>query len=90
MNTSVASLLNGLNEKQYIRVFKNAAEVSGSTLTSTGMVIRLMNGDSVQQTLTVVVTGDVSGDGQVTLTDFVQAKSHLLGRSILTGRLLQS
>ena len=44
-----------------------------------------MEGYTVRQTLTVVVTGDVNGDGKITLTDFVRIKSHLLGASQLTG-----
>lgn len=35
------------------------------------------------QTLQVVVTGDVNGDGQITLTDYARIKSHLLGRQRL-------
>lgn len=43
----------------------------------TGM--QLTDGNS---SLTVVVTGDLNGDGKVTITDFLQVKSYLLGQAL--------
>jgi hypothetical protein len=34
---------------------------------------------------TAVVTGDINGDGKITVTDFVQMKAHLLKKSTLQG-----
>ena len=42
------------------------------------------------QTLTTVVTGDLSGDGRVTITDMVRLQAHLLGKNTLTGAALQA
>ena len=39
--------------------------VNGNVLVSTGMEVKLMNGTEVKDTLSVVVSGDVNGDGQV-------------------------
>ena len=36
------------------------------------------------QTLTVVVTGDVNGDGTISITDLVQVNNHLLKKSTIT------
>lgn len=82
--TSINTLLNGLNEKAFIKVFKGTGEVSGNTLIGTGMTVDLMDRGVLKQRLIVVVTGDINGDGKITLTDFVQLKSHILGKSVLT------
>jgi hypothetical protein len=47
-------------------------------------VVLTSNGIALQ-TLTVIVTGDVNGDGSVSITDMVAIKAHILGKSALTG-----
>ena len=69
--TTVSTLVNGINEKQYIKVFKGNSEVSGNTVVGTGMVVKLMDGNTVKQSVTVVVTGDTNGDGGITITDIL-------------------
>ena len=49
------------------------------------MVVEYKIGEEVMQTLTVVVTGDVNGDGKITITDLVQINSHLLKKNELSG-----
>ena len=49
------------------------------------MTVKLMDGSAVKQTLTIVVTGDVNGDGNITITDMLAVKSHLLKKSTLSG-----
>ena len=83
--TTVAGLLNGLNEKAYCKVYKGNSEVSGNTPVGTGMTIKLLDGSTVKQTLTIVVTGDTNGDGSITITDMLAIKSHLLQKSTLSG-----
>lgn len=83
--TTVSQLLNGINEKAYCKVYKGNSEVSGNTLIGTGMTIKLLDGSTVKQTLTIVVTGDTNGDGGITITDMLAVKSHLLKKSTLSG-----
>ena len=83
--TTVSQLLNGINEKAYCKVYKGNSEVSGSTLIGTGMTVKLLDGSTVKQTLTIAVTGDTNGDGNITITDMLAVKSHLLKKSTLTG-----
>jgi uncharacterized repeat protein (TIGR02543 family) len=83
--TTIAQLVAGVDQGAFVHIFKGAVEVTGTTLLGTGMVIRLMDGATVTQSLNIVVTGDVSGDGRITLTDFVQMKSHILGKTSFTG-----
>ena len=83
--TTVSQLLNGLNEKAWCKVYIGNSEVSGSTLIGSGMTVKLMDGSTVKQTLTIVVTGDTNGDGNITITDMLAVKSHLLKKSTLSG-----
>ena len=86
--TTVAALLAGLDQGTSVRAFNGATEITGTTLVGTGMTVKLYDGDVPVQSLTAVVTGDVSGDGKCSLLDFAQLQSHLLGRTILTGARL--
>ena len=83
--TTVTQLLNGVNEKVYCKVYNGSTEVTGSTRIGTGMTIKLLDGSTVKQTLTVVVTGDTNGDGNITVTDMLAVKSHLLKKTTLSG-----
>jgi len=90
-STVVATLLDRINEEIYIKVYKNNVQVSGSSLVGTGMVLRLQDLDgTTKQSLTAVVTGDINGDGRITLTDFVQMKAHLLKKTLLSGAFLKA
>ena len=43
-----------------------------STLLATGMILRLVDGDTILNQLTISVLGDVNGDGKVNVTDKTQ------------------
>jgi hypothetical protein len=80
VGTTVAELIEGINEREYIRVFKGDEEVFGETLVGTGMIVKLMFGSSVKDSVVAVVTGDLNGDGKVSITDMLNIKSVLLGK----------
>jgi beta-galactosidase len=42
------------------------------------------------QKLNVIVSGDVNGDGKITITDMLLVKSHLLNKSKLTDAYLRA
>ena len=83
--TTAAQLLGGINEKDYCKVYKGNTEVTGNALVGTGMVVKLLDGGTVKQTAAVVVTGDTNGDGQITITDMLAVKAHVLKKSALAG-----
>jgi hypothetical protein len=83
--TTVQTLLAGLDQGGSVEVSSGGIPVPGTSRIGTGMVLKLMDGSTVLQSLTVVVTGDVNGDGRITLTDFVQVKAHLMAKSMLAG-----
>lgn len=85
LGTKVSAFISNLNEGAYVKVFKGNAEVSGDALIGTGMVIKIIDGDTVVTSVTVVVTGDTNGDGKLTVTDYVQLQAHLLQKTLLQG-----
>lgn len=88
VGTPVSTLQGNLAPSQYITVSKGSAAVSD--VAATGMTVEYKVDGTVLQTLTVVVTGDINGDGKYTITDLVQVQSHLLGRNTLSGAALQA
>lgn len=83
--TTVDTLINGINEKSYIKVFNGASQVSGNVKLATGMVVRLYNESEVKQEISIVVKGDATGDGVVNISDMLMVKKHLLGMTTLSG-----
>ena len=83
IGTTPESLLSKLVPSEFITVTKGSAATEATM--ATGMTVEYtVNGEAVQ-TLTVVVTGDVNGDGAISITDLVQINNHLLKKSTLTG-----
>ena len=83
--TTVTSLLNGLNEGSYCKVYKGSSVVSGNTVVGTGMTVKIMDGNTAKATYTIIVTGDTNGDGNITVTDMIAIKAHILKKSTLSG-----
>ena len=83
--TTVSALLAKLDQGQYCKVYKGETEVSGDALVGTGMTVKLVDGNTVKQTLTIVVTGDTNGDGSISITDMLTVKSHVLEKTALSG-----
>lgn len=59
-----------------------------STLLATGMILRLVDGDTILNQLTISVLGDVNGDGKVNVTDKTQLNAHIKGNSHFEGARL--
>ena len=49
------------------------------------MTVKIMDGNTVKATYTVIVTGDTNGDGDISITDMLAVKSHILQKSTLAG-----
>ena len=84
--TTVSQLLAGINRCEYVKVFdKSGKEVSAAASVGTGMTVKLLDGDTVKDSVTVVVTGDTNGDGAISVTDMVAIKSDILNKDKLSG-----
>lgn len=58
---------------------------NGSTKVTSGLVGTGMTAVSSSATVTIVVTGDVSGDGKITITDVVKLQKSVVGSGSLSG-----
>ncbi len=76
--STAQTLAENLNDSQYIRIFDGETEVEPEGTLATGMTVKLMNGEAVLDSLTLIVTGDVNGDGKISILDMVSIKSHNL------------
>lgn len=83
LGTTTADLLADLAPAEYITI--HAGTAASTDVVGTGMTVEYKVGDEVKQSLTIVVTGDVNGDGKITITDLVQINSHLLKKNGLSG-----
>ncbi len=88
--TTVNTLLGGLSAGPYCTVYQGTSPVSGATPVGTGMTVRILDGQTVLATYHVVVTGDTNGDGDITITDMLAIKAHILKKTLLTGVRLQA
>lgn len=77
--TTVDTLLSGLSFRENVGVFVNGEKLDDGALVSTGSELCLYSGDVIVQKLTVVVTGDINGDGKISLIDFSNIKAYMLG-----------
>ena len=86
--TTIGTLKNGLNESANIKIYKDNTVVDDNAKLGTGMTVQLMDGNTVKQSLVVVVTGDTSGDGATNALDLLKVKRHILSIEKISGAYL--
>ncbi len=85
VGTPINTFLSDLNEGVFCKVFYGETEVSKEKAIGTGMTVKIMDGAIVKKSYVAVVTGDINGDGAVSITDMLALKAHLLKKSNLSG-----
>ena len=89
-NDTLADLLAQFKNGSDIRVFDSKdVEITDMTkVLATGMVLRLMDGTTVLNQLTISVLGDIDGDGKIGTLDKAQLNAYTLGTRKLEGEKL--
>lgn len=70
-NTTVSTLLSNINEAQYCAIFNGETQLNDDDIVGTGMVIKLFDGTDEKASYTLVVTGDLDGNGFITDRDAI-------------------
>ena len=85
--TTLEAFLSQFKNNSYVKVYDGSGrEVSSSSaLVGTGYTVSLMHGGERVHTLTVIVLGDVGGNGRIDATDYQRIKMHIFGSLTLEG-----
>ncbi len=78
--------LNGVTIKN---IEQSGVLLNTSEIIRTGMTFKI-NTNNKDYTYTVVIKGDVNGDGLIYATDYVKVKNHIMGKTTLTGPYLEA
>lgn len=91
VGTTVSTVVSKLSGAKSVSVVNaNGNDISGNTRLGTGSVITVLDNDGVTKyKYTVVMYGDVNGDGKVTASDYVNIKNYLLKKSNLNWAALK-
>ena len=82
--------LDNENSKLHIWTRDEAEEVSNTVQLATGMIVKLVVNNRLHDQKTVIVKGDVDGDGEIALLDAVLVLNHYLEKTPLTGPYLEA
>lgn len=95
-NTKTSSIFDKMeyNKDKFDVVIKNinGKVISDDDLIGTGTTISLVSKDSREeiQTFTVIIYGDVNGDGKIYATDYVKIKNHIMDVEKIKGACLEA
>ena len=77
--TTVEELLTRFDNQALEVLDKKGNAVSGSTMVGTGVSLNLYSDDLLVDSVTVMILGDVDGNGGVDVTDYMRVKAAILG-----------
>ena len=78
-NNTVDTLLNKIQTNYTIEIYnKNGEKITGSSLVGTGSTIKILDNNSVVIEYTLIMYGDVNGDGKINSIDLLVLQRHIL------------
>jgi hypothetical protein len=87
--TTAAQFCKNIHQRD-IQLLKDGKPLADYDLVSTGTVVQLLRGAQVVRAWVVIVTGDLNGDGEVSISDMLLVKSHILNKTMLEGICAQA
>lgn len=84
-NTSVETFKNNIIGSGIQVLNQSGTELSSGQIVGTGMTMK-----AGTETYTIIISGDLNGDGQITATDLAKIKQHLIELRLLEGAYLES
>ncbi len=90
--TTLEALLSRFKNNEHIKVFNGSGvEVTSSdALIGTGYTICLMHGDEKVHSVTVVILGDVNGNGRVDSNDYQRIRRYVFGNYDIDGAYFEA
>ena len=88
--TTVSELLSNFKNSDNVKVYKGDETASDTSYVGTAFTVVLCNGEETVHSVTVVVKGDVSGNGQVDPIDYQRVRRYLAGKYSLEGAYLEA
>ena len=90
--TTLSALLGNFLNPESIKVFdaKGGEITDGSAFIGTGCVVSLMDGEEAVHSVTVLVLGDVDGNGIIGTRDYQRVRAYYSGTYVLTGVALEA
>lgn len=85
---TVAELREMFESGDRVEVLRNGKLLPNTAKLSTGVTVRLVYNDIVQDTALLLVSGDLTGDGNCTISDFLMMSEYLMGDRELTAQEL--
>ena len=82
--TTAAQFCANLHSKN-IQLLKDGKPLADQDMVGTGTVLQLLRGAQVVRSWIVIVAGDTNGDGNITISDMLQVKAHILKKTVLDG-----
>ena len=75
---------NMLNDNEYIKIYdQDDNELLDDDIVKTGLIIKLVIDNVERDVATMIVRGDIDGDGFVNITDSLKIKNHLQELSLI-------
>ena len=84
-NTTVSSFISHIDGGDFLDVFKGKYKLNPIEKVGTGMLAKLIDGETIKKEYRIIVTGDTNGDGQITITDMIAVKANILKKTNLLG-----
>ena len=85
---TLAGAFSGSNGGEVMIVDENGDALASNAIVGTGAQVQLVVDGTVVDELTLILYGDVNGDGNLTIVDLTTIKSQILGRTDLSGAYL--
>lgn len=86
LGSTVSNIKSKIETKYTKKIFdKNNTELSDNDKVGTGSKIKIYNGSSLIEEYTIVIYGDITGDGLINSADLLNIRQHMLGMENLQG-----
>ena len=84
-NTTKLNLLSKISSDYTINILNESGEeLENDKNVGTGTVIQIKNGNVLVNSYTVVIYGDVTGDGKISAVDYIAIKNHIMETKLIT------